>query len=1027
MKNIDDTWLGLEQCTWRCLTPGGCNTSLAHPERSDCCDPAELQLLDDVCRPVYHNFSNIDSDAGNPTTSDPDLIADVCEDAASSKPHVTLDSLVTMEPRLIQTPGGIEIVIQAGQVCTESRVKVEVGLYGGSNWDVSNSTRYEIKTIEPISRLGEIGACGCNNTWSNCEAYDCPEDQESYWLTKAWLPIDSLQCSQLSDMFGPPGPGGTLCDLKETVHTRDEDCSDAVCSFMELYWPWRNQTTVQAGDSVKVRVGLRLPTETWQQNAMYPSQNHVTLPAVSYSCVPANLNDPDEELDLDSFRHLIPHEPPQLPFEEHLGSQVLTRDPVSKDLYVFEFDKQMRGPLHPRRLTYASPDTPRIEETRFAAVMGRVKSHLYGFEGTGTQSLFVFGRREVPCPDCADPGAMISQSELWVAGMGEGLDKIDLAEEVFGSGRVRPPAMVRPLGVYDRTMSRLIVAGGGESGHFGVWAYTPHIGRWHYLSTPLPADLEGVAMAFDRARHRLYLLGGQSEGQDLTRLVVVDLVKGTVSEQTAPAVLARSNHAMAIDPVNRHLYVFGGRRGDQLLGDLWHLDLETRAWTQVGDGTDPTGPGARDQARMHFERRYGRLWISGGRDDAGAKMPTLWGFATALNLWQERPLAPEKSPDGSTLSGLFSPDAPVVWEVSIDETVPYPGQVTRIGLTSDDPCVGLQVWDAAGERVAMSNHCDTAERAVTFLGQPGERYVVELNGLAGFALGVPSGYDLRLDEATLVPVGHHTVGPAWARPRDLAVVAADTGPVALALGPFALWTVDLLVPEAPLTLGSLQMPGLATSVSTRSPDEVVVSLVGPGVADLRPVDVGDPAHLALAGAIHLPGLAGRMAAHWRGGRVYTARAGKVEVVDLTGPARPEHVGSKKVGGLISCLAVHGDRLYLCIAHPGRLKVYDLDRHQGANLAEEVTLDEIGESVRVHGDTVHVGELPFWRYLVCKVGGSCNTGGQVEVFRFDTAGVLGSAGMYPMGVNSLPYLELTGTGGLRIADGGFDIYRVEAAP
>jgi hypothetical protein len=46
-------------------------------------------------------------------------------------------------------------------------------------------------------------------------------------------------------------------------------------------------------------------------------------------------------------------------------------------------------------------------------------------------------------------------------------------------------------------MSRLVVAGGGESGQFGVWAYTPHIGQWHELATGLPADLEGVAMAAD--------------------------------------------------------------------------------------------------------------------------------------------------------------------------------------------------------------------------------------------------------------------------------------------------------------------------------------------------------------------------------------------------------------------------------------------------------------------------------------------------------------------------------------------------
>jgi len=667
------------------------------------------------------------------------------------------------------------------------------------------------------------------------------------------------------------------------------------------------------------------------------------------------------------------------------------------------------------------------------AVPTRVKSQLFGFAGTGTQALFVLGRREVSCPDCG-PSAVISRSELWVAGLDEGLRTLDLAAEVFGPSRDQPPAMVRPQAVYDRTMSRLVVAGGGEDGHFSVWAYTPHTGQWHEITTPLPPDLEGVAMVMDPRRHRLYLFGGRSGRMETPRKVVVDLVTGKATElEPPPAALARSFHAMAIDADGRFLYVFGGKHGTQVLGDLWQYDLRARAWTQLDDGTDPTGPGAREQAQMLYEQRYGRLWINGGRDDAGFKPPSIWGFSTAQNLWVERPIARSVGSADNTHSGLFSPGSPLYWEITIDAAVPYPGRLTRVELTSGDPCVGLRVWDSVGERIAESRHCSADERVATFLGQPGERYVVELTALSGFDRSLPSEYEVTVAAAELVSVGTHEVGPLWMRPRDLDIVATSAGPVALVLGPLMLQTVDTLVPESPQDLDSLLLPGgVGTSLSLRSRDQAVVSLVGPGATDLRLVNVGNTSQLALMDPIDLPGLAGRMAAVWRGGRVYTARAGKVEIVDLSNLAGPRHVGSLHVGGMVTCLAVHGDRLYVCTV-ARKLKIYELDRLQGETFVQQIKLDKIGQAIGVHGTTVHVGELPMWRYLLCKLGGSCNTGGQVEVLSpdaadtADTDGALSIVGSYPMGVDALPYLELTGDGALRIADGGLELFRVEALP
>ncbi|MFH2007380.1 MAG: kelch repeat-containing protein [bacterium] len=1026
IKNVNDN-----QCPWGCMSPSGRDIDgdgyiyqweICDPppnaERHHCCSVDELDFLDTFCRPLYHNVSNVDGDEENPATSDVDNIADICETAVSTRPTMSLDSVNTLQYE--ETPsGGIVWVIG---VCSESRIKIEFGLFGGSEWLETSGIRYEIDWALPRWRVSDVGVCGCVGGWASCD--ECPETSEYYQGTRAWESIDTLECAFYND--AGLGPQGTFCDSKMGRHWRDEDCSDGVCNIKELYMSWGDHPTSLAGETIKVRVGVREEGTTYLSNKMYTSSAPLTLPTAPVSCSSFNVPPSPDPPALADWRYLEPHEPPNLPLGERLGALSLGREQVSKELFLFEFDKSMRGPLNLRRLEYDSPGTPRIEQAGFASVVARVKSQLFGFAGNGTQSLFVFGRREVPCPMCEDP--VTDSSELWVAGLGEGQGTITRAEDVFGPSLLHPPPMARPVAAYDRTMSRLIVAGGGESGHFGVWAYTPHIGQWQEIDTPLPADLVGAAVVADRVRHRLYLLGGVSGRVDQQRIVIVDLVKDKAFElDPPPAALARSFHAMAMDPFNRYLYVFGGKQGSQVRGDLWQYDLRAEAWTQLDDGTDPSGPGPREQARMLHERRYDRLWITGGRDATGFKPPTIWGFSASQNLWEERPIAPEKSADGNTLNGLFSPDAPLMWEVSIDETTPYPGQLVRVALTSGDPCVGLQVWDSAGERISAGRHCEAGERTASFLGQPGERYVLELVALDGFVLGVVSEYELGVREANLVPAGSFSVGSPSARPVDLATVASPGGPVALVLLPQDLVSVDLTAISAPQTLDMLPLPAGTPTGLTIHLKRALVSMDSPGGADLlQVVAIDDPASLALSSQIDLPGQAGRLAALWRGGRVYAAKAGKLEVVDLTDPSGPQHIGSINVGGLITAVEVYADRLYVCTLAK-RLKVYTLDRQAGEQLVREETLSAIGQAVRVHGDTVHVGVLPKQVYQACKAGGSCNTGGMVEVYRYDTAGALGWVDQYPMGVYSLPHLELTGSGAIRSVTGGFEVYRVEVTP
>lgn len=110
------------------------------------------------------------------------------------------------------------------------------------------------------------------------------------------------------------------------------------------------------------------------------------------------------------------------------------------------------------------------------------------------------------------------------------------------------------------------------------------------------------------------------------------------------APISRSEHACALDDQSR-LWVYGGVSYGTVLGDVWSLDLTTKAWTYWGGRGDlaptaqnqpiyaPPGstPSIRDSHRMVWLGN--KLWMFGGDNDAC--YADLWAFDTIapLNAW----------------------------------------------------------------------------------------------------------------------------------------------------------------------------------------------------------------------------------------------------------------------------------------------------------------------------------------------------------------------------------------------------------
>jgi hypothetical protein len=85
----------------------------------------------------------------------------------------------------------------------------------------------------------------------------------------------------------------------------------------------------------------------------------------------------------------------------------------------------------------------------------------------------------------------------------------------------------------------------------------------------------------------------------------------------------REDHTLTVDGIGQNAWLFGGRDGDRVRGDLWRLDLATDSWTRI----EPSGP--RPSARFG----HSAAWVDGvGVVVFGGQTRT--GFANDLWAWR---------------------------------------------------------------------------------------------------------------------------------------------------------------------------------------------------------------------------------------------------------------------------------------------------------------------------------------------------------------------------------------------------------
>jgi hypothetical protein len=172
---------------------------------------------------------------------------------------------------------------------------------------------------------------------------------------------------------------------------------------------------------------------------------------------------------------------------------------------------------------------------------------------------------------------------------------------------------------FDSARQRLVLFGGNEflpTLFKNTWEWDGE--NWTQMTDLGPRPRLEFAMAYDSQRRKTVLFGGMVvAGERLGDTWEWDGENWTQVEDSGPA--PRSSHAMAFDVLRGRVVLFGGNAQAGLVADTWEWDGE--GWTQTGEA----GPAPRQDHTLAYDRDRKRLTLFGGWD-GNAIFNDTWGW-----------------------------------------------------------------------------------------------------------------------------------------------------------------------------------------------------------------------------------------------------------------------------------------------------------------------------------------------------------------------------------------------------------------
>lgn len=163
---------------------------------------------------------------------------------------------------------------------------------------------------------------------------------------------------------------------------------------------------------------------------------------------------------------------------------------------------------------------------------------------------------------------------------------------------------------FDRARGKLVMFGGNFPQTGDTWEWDGEV--WEQR-TPVgrPRDRYLASMAYDARRGRTVLFGGNAVSASATRLDDTWEWDGTSWTEASPSGVGPSRRlgaSMAYDELNRQVVLFGGFSDRGPEADLWSWDGS--AWTELAAG--PAPPSGRTGAAMAFDAARDELVVFGG-------------------------------------------------------------------------------------------------------------------------------------------------------------------------------------------------------------------------------------------------------------------------------------------------------------------------------------------------------------------------------------------------------------------------------
>ncbi len=228
---------------------------------------------------------------------------------------------------------------------------------------------------------------------------------------------------------------------------------------------------------------------------------------------------------------------------------------------------------------------------------------------------------------------------------------------------VAPPGVGGGMMAYDSAADRFVSFGGSDGDPTnGTWVLNPSRMEWtlmHPAVSP-PARVDG-ALAYDDHAGAFILFGGWQEPADEVYVRLGDtwvyyLANDSWIHPTpAHSPEARSDAAIAYDPQEDILLLYGGFNGSVYLGDTWQYLFTAGDWAPISGGSVPS---RRADGRMVFDSQTGAFYLFGGNDYSGPNftfhhLDDTWKFTPAGMSWQQ--LFPTHSP-GARDYAVFAAD-----------------------------------------------------------------------------------------------------------------------------------------------------------------------------------------------------------------------------------------------------------------------------------------------------------------------------------------------------------------------------------